>query len=80
MPETLLHTDLLEKQFGPTHILVNCHDNRHRIVDIVNSEGVCLTHAVTWLTPIDYRSGSKFSRAALEIRAGGSLGKTFRNH
>lgn len=79
MNETkVLHTDLLERQYGPVHIVVRKHDDVLRIVDICDGNNVCRTHAVTWLTQIAYSADSVFAETAAEIKEGASLGKTFR--
>lgn len=81
MSETkVLHTDLLERQYGPVHIEVRKHDDVLRIVDISDGNNVCRTHAVTWLSAENYPRESEFGMASAEIKAGTSLGKTFRDH
>ena len=81
MSETkVLHTDLLERQYGPVHVEIRRHDDVLRIVDISDDRKVCRTHAITWLSAQNYPRESEFGIALAEIRTGASLGKTFRAH
>lgn len=75
----MLHTDLLERKYGPVHVLVRSHDDKRRIVDIVDEDEFCRTHAVTWLSETSCVESTDFALAALEIKNGASLGRTFRD-
>ncbi len=75
-----LHTDKLEAQFGPTHIEIIRHNDAERVVNIVDGQGICRTHAITWFTESNKHDDPEFNAAAEEIKNGGSLGKIFREH
>lgn len=73
-----LHTDVLEQRYGPVHAEVVEHTDERRIVDIVDATGISRTHAIT-LFP-EWCDTPLLSDIDAEIRAGGLIGKTFRNH
>jgi hypothetical protein len=73
-----LHTDVLEEKYGPVNSEVIRHDSEVREVHIVDSQGVSRTYALTFLT-FD-RNNQQISEIDQEIRNGGLIGKTFRDH
>jgi hypothetical protein len=82
-----LHTDVLKDKYGPIHAVVLRHDNvrevkrggdRIREVKLVDETGVLRTYALTFLT-YD-KSNQEISTIDDEIRLGGLIGQTFRNH
>jgi hypothetical protein len=82
-----LHTDVLEGKYGPVHAVVFRHDDvstagkgaeRIREVEIDDEKGVTRTYALTFLT---YDKNNKgLADVDEEIRGGGLIGKTFREH
>lgn len=82
-----LHTDILEQKYGPIHAVVLRHDNvretkrgaeRIREARLVDEKDVLRTYALTFLT---YDKGNKeLADIDDEIRQGGLIGKTFREH
>lgn len=75
--EKKLHADILEEKYGPIHAEVLRHDDSIRESHLKDEKGVSRTYALTFfpdklaedITPIDQ-----------EIRSGGLIGKTFRDH
>lgn len=72
-----LHTDVLEEKYGPIHPEVLRHDERVREAHLVDSTGCSRTYALSFF-PDAMSPGVQAVDA--EIRAGGSIGKTFRKH
>ena len=76
-----LHTDLLEKQFGPIHISVIRHDrsgDRIREAKLLDTKNILRTYAITLL---EYDANDpEIGGIDEEIRLGGLIGKTFRSH
>jgi hypothetical protein len=82
-----LHTDILEKKYGPIHADVIRHDNvrealqgveRIREARLVDEQDILRTYALTFLT-YD-RNDEELLRVDEEIREGGLIGKTFRGN
>lgn len=82
-----LHTDILEQKYGPIHAVVLRHDNvremkrgaeRIREARLVDENNVLRTYALTFLT-YD-KSNKELADIDDEIRQGGLIGKTFREH
>ncbi len=82
-----LHTDILEQKYGPIHADVIRHDNvkeaepgqdRIREARLVDESNILRTYALTFLT-YD-RNNSEILEIDEEIRKGGLIGKTFREH
>lgn len=82
-----LHTDILEQKYGPIHAVVLRHDNvkeikkgteRIREARLVDEKNVLRTYALTFLT-YD-KSNIELVGIDDEIRQGGLIGKTFRDH
>lgn len=82
-----LHTDVLEQKYGPIHAVVLRHDNvremrrgaeRIREVRLVDEQNISRTYALTFLT-YD-KSNKELADIDDEIRQGGLIGKTFRDH
>lgn len=82
-----LHTDILEQKYGPIRAVVLRHDNVHELKKgserirealLVDESGILRTYALTFLT-YD-KSNSEISLIDDEIRNGGLIGQTFRNH
>ncbi len=82
-----LHTDILEDKYGPIHAVVLRHDNvremkagseRIREARLVDENNILRTYALTFLT-YD-RGNTEIAAIDDEIRQGGSIGKTFRDH
>ena len=73
-----LHTDVLEEKYGPIHAEVLRHDDQIREAHLVDEKGVSRTYALTFLT-YDHND-KEISDINDEIKAGGSIGKTFREH
>lgn len=82
-----LHTDILEQKYGPIHANVFRHDNvremrrgaeRIREARLVDRNGISRTYALTFLT-YD-RGNEEIAKIDDEIRQGGLIGKTFREH
>lgn len=82
-----LHTDILEQKYGPIHAVVLRHDNvremkkgaeRIREARLVDEKDILRTYALTFLT---YDKDNKeLADIDDEIRQGGLIGKTFREH
>ncbi len=73
-----LHTDVLEAQYGPIHSVVLRHDDSIREAKLVDENNILRTYALTFL---DYDKANKeISEIDHEIRNGGLIGKTFREH
>lgn len=82
-----LHTDILEQKYGPIHAVVLRHDNvremkkgaeRIREARLVDEKNILRTYALTFLT---YDKDNKeLADIDDEIRQGGLIGKTFREH
>lgn len=82
-----LHTDVLEEKYGPIHAVVLRHDNvremamgaeRIREARLVDRENILRTYALTFLT-YD-KENEEIAEIDDEIRQGGLIGQTFRNH
>lgn len=82
-----LHTDILEQKYGPIHALVIRHDNvtetkkgapRIREVKMLDKDNILRTYALTFLT-YD-KTNEEITNIDEEIRNGGLIGKTFREH
>ena len=73
-----LHTDVLEEKYGPIHAEVVRHDDEVREAHLVDENGISRTYALTFLT-FD-RSNEEMVKINEEIKAGGSIGKVFREH
>lgn len=73
-----LHTDVLEEKYGPVHSEVIRHDKAVREVHIVDRAGISRTYAVTFFT-FD-KANAEIKAIDDEIRAGGLIGKVFREH
>ncbi|MGC9610723.1 MAG: hypothetical protein ABSE68_00665 [Minisyncoccia bacterium] len=73
-----LHTDVLEEKYGPIHSEVLRHDGEVREVNMVDGKGVSRTYALTFLT-FD-KNNPEITGIDLEIKNGGLIGKTFREH
>ncbi len=82
-----LHTDVLERKYGPIHAVVLRHDNvqemkagadRIREARLVDEQDILRTYALTFLT-YDKRD-DEISGIDNEIREGGLIGKTFKKH
>jgi len=82
-----LHTDILEKKYGPIHAEVLRHDNvrevkkgteRIREARLVDRKNILRTYALTFLT-YD-KENSEIADIDDKIRQGGLIGQTFREH
>ena len=73
-----LHTDVLEEKYGPIHAEVLRHDDEIREAHLVDQHGVSRTYALTFLT-FDQKD-KEISDINELIKAGGAIGKTFRDH
>ena len=83
----MLHTDILEQKYGPIHAVVLRHDDvqkakkgaeRIREAKLVDNEEITRTYALTFLT---YDKGNaELADIDDEIRQGGLIGQTFRQH
>lgn len=82
-----LHTDILEQKYGPIHSEVLRHDNVReaargadciREARLVDEKNILRTYALTFLT-YD-KNNEEIAKIDDEIRAGGLIGKTFREH
>ena len=82
-----LHTDILEQKYGPIHADVIRHDNvreakegveRIREARLVDGDNILRTYALTFLT-YD-RNDKELLQIDEEVREGGLIGKTFREH
>jgi hypothetical protein len=82
-----LHTDILEQKYGPIHADVLRHDNvretkkgaeRIREARLVDEKNILRTYALTFLT-YD-KENEEIAKIDDEIRQGGLIGKTFREH
>jgi len=73
-----LHTDVLEEKYGPIHTEVLRHDDEIREAHLSDEKGVSRTYALTFLT-FDHKN-KEIAEINEEIRAGGAIGKTFREH
>ncbi len=82
-----LHTDILEEKYGPIHAVVLRHDNvremkkgaeRIREARLVDTEDILRTYALTFLS-YD-KENEEIANIDDEIREGGLIGQTFRNH
>lgn len=82
-----LHTDILEQKYGPIHADVIRHDNvremeigeeRIREARLVDESNILRTYALTFLT-YD-KNNVELAQIDDEIREGGLIGQTFRNH
>ena len=82
-----LHTDVMEEKYGPIHAVVLRHDNvretkpgaeRIREARLVDNQNILRTYALTFLT---YDKKNKdIAKIDNEIRQGGLIGQTFREH
>lgn len=73
-----LHTDVLEEKYGPVHSEFVRHNNKVREVHIVDERGVSRTYAITFFT-FD-RKNEEVVEIDNQIKHGGLIGKTFREH
>jgi hypothetical protein len=82
-----LHTDVLEEKYGPIHAVVLRHDNvremakgaeRIREARLVDGGNILRTYALTFLT-YD-KENEEIAEIDDEIRQGGLIGQTFKNH
>lgn len=73
-----LHTDVLEEKYGPVHPEFVRHNNNVREVHIVDQTGISRTYAITFFS-FD-RSNPELTAIDNEIKHGGLIGKTFRDH
>jgi hypothetical protein len=73
-----LHTDLLERSYGPVHAEVMRHDALVREVKMLDKLGRLRTYAVTFFAYDKNDAGIKAVDA--EIERGGLIGKTFHAH
>jgi len=73
-----LHTDVLEEKYGPIHAEVLRHDDEVREAHLVDANGVSRTYALTFLT-FDQKN-AEIAGINEEIKAGGAIGKVFREH
>ena len=74
-PTEGLHSDILEKQFGPVHPQILQHNNILRESLIVDEEGISRTYAITFFPENPNKEIVEVDKA---IRSGGMIGKTFR--
>jgi hypothetical protein len=72
-----LHTDVLEDKYGEIHPEVVRHDDSVREAYLVDAVGISRTYALSFFPP-ELPDEAKVIDA--EIRAGGSIGKTFKGH
>lgn len=73
-----LHTDVLEEKYGPIHSEVLLHNNEVREVHMLDENNISRTYAVTFFT-FD-RNNEEIFKIDNEIKNGGLIGKTFREH
>jgi hypothetical protein len=82
-----LHTDILEAKYGPIHSEIIRHDNIREAVEgsdcirearLVDENNILRTYALTFLTYDP--TNEDLASVDDEIRAGGLIGKTFREH
>lgn len=73
-----LHTDVLEAKYGPIHAEVVRHDDEVREAHLVDEAGISRTYALTFFP--EQPANEDIQTIDLEIRAGGSIGKVFREH
>ncbi len=74
-----LHTDFLEKKFGPVHAEVIEHSAEKRIVEIKDRKNSVRTFAVTFFSPIVQQNN--FLKKSFDEMAGGELmGKILRKN
>ena len=82
-----LHTDILEQKYGPIHSQVLRHDSVNECAEgfecirearLVDAGDILRTYALTFLT-YD-KKNTELVRIDAEIRSGGLIGKTFREH
>jgi hypothetical protein len=79
--DSVLHTDRLEEKYGVITPEVARHDAEVREAYLNDPEGICRTYALTFFDQAERNSWSEELLAIdAEIQAGGSIGKTFKNH
>lgn len=74
---TGLHTDALELRYGLVHAQLREHSQTRRVIDIVDSEGVSRTHAVTWFPQLN-GVNDVLADARKDIARGALVGKTIK--
>jgi hypothetical protein len=73
-----LHTDVLEDRYGPISARVVHHDSSFRVAHLVDSHLISRTLAITLFPPGGHNSA--IGEVDEAIRAGGAIGKMFREH
>ena len=82
-----LHTDDLERRYGPIHAVVirhDCYDLQQpdkeciREVKLIDDRGIVRTYAITFLD--NNTNNNEFLAVDNEVRHGGMIGKTFRKY
>jgi hypothetical protein len=73
-----LHTDVLEEKYGTIHSEVLRHNNEVREVHMLDKDNISRTYAITFFT-FD-RNNEEIIKIDKEIKDGGLIGKTFREH
>lgn len=73
-----LHTDVLEEKYGVIHPEVLRHDEETREVHMLDKDNISRTYALTFFA-FD-RSNLEIAKIDEEIKNGGLIGKTFRDH
>jgi hypothetical protein len=74
----MLHTDILERKYGPISSRVLRHDRKVRASHLVDVDGISRTFALTFFPGTKRKTIIK--RIDAEIRSGKPIGKTFREH
>lgn len=73
-----LHTDVLEDKYGKIQAKVLRHDDQIRESHLIDSSGTSRTYALTFFTATGH--SEEIKPVDMEIRAGGSIGATFRKY
>jgi hypothetical protein len=73
-----LHTDVLEERYGKISIQLLHHDSSYRAIHLQDSHSISRTFAITLFPEAGHRSDISIVNQA--IRAGGAIGKSFREH
>lgn len=53
MTESILHTEMIERYYGPVTIEIVEQNAERRIINMRDRNGFCRTHAVTWFPPVN---------------------------
>jgi hypothetical protein len=77
MTEKILHTEKVEASYGPVTFEILEQSSERRVVNILDKEGICRTHAVTWFP--EKKIDDPIAEVRRRVAAGEGVGRVVKS-